>query len=187
MQALQSLLPRGAVWPRDPDATQTQTLLGLTQANARLSARANDLLSESNPATTVELLPEWESTLGLPDPEIGQLPTIQSRRAAVVSKISNSGGQSAAYFINQAAQLGYSITINNNAPFRVGQSNVGQPLGLTDWFFTWSINTPSNAIHRFSVGQSAVGEPLNYWSNLLLATEMNEISPAHTILNFNYQ
>jgi uncharacterized protein YmfQ (DUF2313 family) len=187
LQALQSLLPRGAAWPRDPDSVQTQVLLGLVQTNARLVARANNLLAESNPISTTELLPEWESTLDLPDPLLGQLPTIQARRGVVVSKFSNSGGQSAAYFINQAAQMGYTITINNNAPFRVGQSYVGQPLGLQDWFFTWSINSPSNAVHHFSVGQSAVGEPLNYWSNLALATEMNEISPAHTILNVNYQ
>lgn len=187
LQALQSLLPRGAAWPRDPDSVQTQVLLGLVQTNARLVTRANNLLAESNPISTTELLPEWESTLDLPDPILGQLPTIQARRGVVVSKFSNSGGQSAAYFINQAAQMGYTITINNNAPFRVGQSYVGQPLGLQDWFFTWSINSPSNAVHHFSVGQSAVGEPLNYWSNLALATEMNEISPAHTILNVNYQ
>jgi len=187
LQALQSLLPRGAVWPRDPDAVQTQALSGLVQSNVRLVQRANNLLAESNPVGAVELLYEWESTLGLPDPAIGQLPTIQARRGAVVSNFANTGGQSAAYFINQAAQIGYTITINNNAPFRVGQSYVGQPLGTQDWFFTWSINSPSNAERTFRAGQSAVGEPLNYWNNLILGIEMSEIVPAHTIPNFNYQ
>jgi uncharacterized protein YmfQ (DUF2313 family) len=185
LQALQSLLPRGAVWPRDPDAVQTQTLRGLVQTNVRLNARANNLVAESNPATTLELLSEWESTLGLPDPVIGLLPTIQARRGVVVSKFANYGGQSAAYFINQAALMGYAVTINNNAPFRVGQSYIGQPLGSPDWFFTWTMNIPTITMYSFRTGQSSVGEPLNYWNSLPIGVEISEIKPAHTILITN--
>lgn len=187
LQALQSLMPRGAAWPRSPDSVQAQAFSFLVQSDVRLNARANNLLAESNPATTSQLLPEWESSLGLPDPLLGQLPTLQARRNAVIARLTNPGGQSAAYFIAQAAALGYTVTITNYAPFRMGQSSMGQPLGLQDWCFTWAMNTPNNAPQPFRVGQSSMGDPLVYWSNTVLALEMAEIAPAHTQLNFNYQ
>lgn len=187
LQALQSLLPSGRAWPRDPDATQAKVLTGLVQVNARLSQRASQLLDESHPDTTVELLPEWESALGLPDPDIGQLPTLQGRRQAVTARFANSGGQSADYFIEQAVLLGYIVTINNNAPFRAGQSRVGQPVGSVDWFFVFSINAPLNSEIEFRAGQSSAGDPLSYWSNLVLGAELSDIKPAHSIMQFNYQ
>lgn len=65
--ALQALLPHGRVWPREPDAVQSRVAAGLAQTAARLHARANYLLRDAFPLTPLELLPEWEATLGLPD------------------------------------------------------------------------------------------------------------------------
>lgn len=186
LRAFQALMPRGRVWPRDPDAVQTQVFTGLTQIYARNTARANYLLVDAFPATTYELLPEWEATLGLPDPCAGESPTIQQRRAQVVARLSSSGGQSAAYYIGFAAQLGYGITITNYAPFRCGQSTCGQQLGNSDWFFTWSVNAPLNTVVRFAAGQSAAGEPLASWNNAVLQCELSAIAPAHTVLQFRY-
>jgi len=186
LRAFQALMPQGRVWPRDSDAVQTQVFAGLNQVYARNTARANYLLVDSFPATTYELLPEWESTLGLPDPCAGESPTVQQRRAQVVARISNSGGQSAAYYIGFAAKLGYGITVTNFAPFRCGQSSCGQQLGNTDWFFTWSVNAPLNTVVRFAAGQSAAGEPLGSWNNTVLQCELNAIAPAHTVLQFRY-
>ena len=65
--ALQSLLPTGWAWPRGQVAVQSLLASGLAQLPARLHARANALLVDAFPATTGELLPEWEASLGLPD------------------------------------------------------------------------------------------------------------------------
>jgi len=65
--ALQALLPHGRVWPREPDAVQSRVAAGLAQTAARLHARANYLLRDAFPVAPLELLPEWEATLGLPD------------------------------------------------------------------------------------------------------------------------
>jgi uncharacterized protein YmfQ (DUF2313 family) len=186
LRAFQGLMPRGRVWPRDPDAVQTQVFTGLTQIYGRQTARSNYLLVDSFPATTYELLPEWELTLGLPDPCAGESPTVQQRRAQVVARLANAGGQSAAYYIGFAAQLGYGITITNFAPFRCGQSRCGQQLGNTDWFFVWSANAPLNTVVRFAAGQSAAGEPLASWGNTVLQCELSAIAPAHTVLQFRY-
>ncbi|RSK77125.1 DUF2313 domain-containing protein [Pandoraea apista] len=107
LHAFQGLMPRGAVWPRDPDALQTKVIRGLSSIYAQNTARANNLLIDSFPGTAFELLPEWEKTLGLPDPCAGVAPTIEARRAQVVARLAAVGGQSVAYFIQLATNLGY--------------------------------------------------------------------------------
>ncbi|WP_197520275.1 putative phage tail protein, partial [Paraburkholderia tropica] len=52
----------------------------------RSTSRANYLLIDSFPPTAYELLPEWESTLGLPDPCAGEAPTIPQRQAQVLAR-----------------------------------------------------------------------------------------------------
>lgn len=187
LSAMQALMPRGRVWPKEPDATMTQVLTGLVQVYARNNARANHLLVDAFPATAVELLPEWEATLGLPDPCAGVAPTIQARQAQVVARFAGSGGQSQAYFIGYAANLGYTVTITQFTPFRVGQQRMGNQLGLQDWAFTWQINSALNTITYFRTGLSGAGEPLASWGNAVLQCELAEIKPAHTYLNFAYQ
>jgi uncharacterized protein YmfQ (DUF2313 family) len=184
--ALQALLPRGRVWPREPDAVQSATARGLSGVYAWQTARSNNLLIDAFPASTTELLPEWEETLGLPDPCTGANPSMQQRRAQVVARLTSSGGQSAQFFIDFAAALGYTITVTNFAPFRAGQSSAGQALGDEDWFFTWSVDAPENTVTHFAAGQSAAGDPLATWGNEVLECELEALKPAHTILQFRY-
>ena len=181
-----ALMPRGRIWPKDADATQAATAQGITGAYVQQTARANNLLVDAFPGSTTELLPEWESTLGLPDPCMGDNPTLQQRRAQVVARLTTNGGQNAAFYIAYAAALGFQITVTNYAPFRAGQSKAGQQLGTTDWFFTWSINAPQNTVTHFAAGQSTAGEPLATWGNEVLECEMENLKPAHTILQFRY-
>lgn len=186
LQALQAHLPRGRVWPRDPDAQQTAVLSGFTSCFAALTARANELLVEAFPPTSDELLPEWESTLGLPDPCAGEQPTLDQRRNQVKARLANSGGQSLPFFISYAANLGFSVTITQYTPFRMGQQRMGDQLGSPDWAFTWAINAPAFSVVPFTMGQSAMGDALRSWNNAVLECEFNEIKPAHTVLLFTY-
>lgn len=186
LAALQALMPRGRVWPRDPDAVQTQALSGLTPVYERQNARSNQLLVDAFPASTIELLPEWEETLGLPDPCAGASPTIAARRAQVVARIEARGGQSAAYFISFALALGYVITITEFVPARIGLARAGQPLNGPAWAHAWRVNAALHTVVRAQVGISQAGEPLAYWSNAVLECELREVMPAHTILIFSY-
>jgi len=187
LNAIQGLLPPGLAWPRDTEAVLTGTLSGLASTFARHAARALNLLSDANPASTVELLPEWELTLGLPDPCAGESPTLQQRRAQVVARFVNSGGQSIPYFISFAEDLGYKVKTKEYAPFRCGQSCAGDPVGGEDWAYTWAIVAPLISLVRFSAGQSAAGEPLATWQNTVLECELRRVKPAHTILQFIYE
>jgi uncharacterized protein YmfQ (DUF2313 family) len=186
LAALQACMPRGRVWPKETDAVQTQTLQGLATPFQQHNDRANYLLVDAFPATAVELLSEWESTLGLPDPCAGESPTLQQRQQQVVARLTNSGGQSAAYYIAYAKALGFDVTISEFTPFRIGQQAMGAPVGDQDWAFTWRVNAPAATIAFFSMGQSAVGEPLESWGSDVLQCELTAIKPAHTILIFAY-
>lgn len=185
-RALRALLPRGRAWSRDDDTTQFATLMGLAPTYERSTTRGNNLLVDSFPASTLELLPEWEASLGLPDPCAGISPTIAARRAQVVARFSALGGQSVAYYVAFAARLGYTITIDQYAPFRAGVNRAGDALQGVDWFYAWAIHSPLNTVNYFRAGVDAAGEPLAFWSNLVLECEMADVKPAHTTLIFKY-
>ncbi|PXW23417.1 YmfQ family protein [Paraburkholderia caballeronis] len=184
LAALQKLLPRGRVWPRDASATQTRVLAGLTPVFAALSARANNLLIDAFPSSTYELLPEWEETLGLPDPCAGEAPTTAQRVAQVVARLTATGGQSIPYFTAVAAALGYPITITQFVPSRFG-NYFGLPFGGADWAFAWQVNAPTFTINSLTFGGS-FGTPFATWGNNVLQCELQRFAPAHTILNFQY-
>jgi uncharacterized protein YmfQ (DUF2313 family) len=187
LSAIQSLLPRGVVWPRDQDAVQTQALSGLAPSYERNTTRANYLLVDAFPATTYELLPEWEETLGLPDPCAGESPMVQTRRAQVVARFANSGGQSAAYFVQFAANLGYEVTVQNYGPARAGEARCGDACNGQDWAFAWAVVAPLSTVTYAQAGQATAGDPLASWGNTVLECEMNSLRPAHSILLFQYQ
>lgn len=186
LSALQALMPRGLVWPRDPTAAMAQAMAGLSPMWARHTERNNNLLVDAFPATAVELLLEWEAALGLPDPCSGAEPTIAARQAQVVARFAGSGGQSVPYFIRYAQLLGYAITVTEFAPARVGQSRMGQPLNGPDWAFAWQINAPLNTVIRSFIGSARAGDPLASWGNAVLECELRALSPAHTIPIFAY-
>jgi uncharacterized protein YmfQ (DUF2313 family) len=160
---------------------------GLAPTYGRVDRAAQELLVDAFPATVGPLLPEWESSLGLPDPCTGQLPSSEQRRARVLARFVASGGQSAAYFVGYAAALGYRVTVTNFAPFRCGASACGHPLGGPAWAHTWRITAPITTITPFRCGASAAGDPLASWGNALLECELSPLAPAHGIVQFAYE
>lgn len=170
-RALTNLLPSGRAWNRDPDSVQAQAIASYAPTFQRQAESARALLVDSFPGTAVHLLPEWEATLGLPDPCAGIAPTIEARRAQVVARLVQMDGQSVSDFVAYAAGLGYSVTVTQCAPFRMGQSAMNQPLGNTDWFFAWQVNAPLAT---------------EQYTNSVLECELLEAKPSHTVLTFHY-
>jgi uncharacterized protein YmfQ (DUF2313 family) len=186
LAAMQALLPRGRVWPRDATAVQTQVLSGLAPCYERQTARANYLLADAFPTTTYELLPEWEATLGLPDPCAGPAPSIPLRRAQVVARLTALGGASIPFLVSFAARLGYTVAITQYSQARAGMLKAGQPCCGYDWNFAWKITAPLNTIVRAAAGSMAAGDPLASWGNKVLECEFRAVMPAHTIPIFAY-
>lgn len=184
--AFQRLMPRGRVWNKEAGSTQDHVLAALAPTYQRSTLAAVNLIADAFPATANDMLPEWQAALGLPDPCAGPAPSIVQARQQVVARLTNSGGQSAPYFISFAAALGYAITITNDAPFRCGQSHCGQHLGSQDWFFSWVISAPEYTSQPFLAGQSTAGDPLGSTGNAVLQCELETAAPAHTVLQFHY-
>ncbi|ASD79175.1 YmfQ family protein [Burkholderia gladioli] len=180
--ALSALFPRGLAWPRSPDAVMQQVITALSPVWARHVADNNYLLVDAFPSTTVELLPEWEASLGLPDPCAGESPSLAVRQAQVVARFTNTGGQSIAFFTDYAKNLGFTISVSEFTPFRAGQQAAGDSCGDEGWAHTWRINAPQTTINYFRAGASAAGEPLASWGNAVLLCEMNTLKPAHTLV-----
>ncbi|TCK36737.1 uncharacterized protein YmfQ (DUF2313 family) [Paraburkholderia sp. BL8N3] len=186
LAALQNLMPRGLAWPRDPSSVMARVLSGLCATWARHTQHNNALLVDAFPPTAVELLPEWEAALGLPDPCAGPSPSLQARQAQVLARFAGSGGQSVPYYIQYAQALGYVITVTEFTPFHMGQQAMGSPLGTQDWAHTWQANAPSVTATLFRAGRSTADEPLATWGNNVLECELEQVKPAHTILNMAF-
>lgn len=138
VRALQALLPRGPAWPRDGDATLTAVLRGLAGIYAYTNERANNLLVVAFPATADDMIPEWNATLGLPGLTGYSGSDMPTQRAQIVAALTDSGGQSAAYFIELAAAFGLTITINGYRPYRVRDS-VRTPITGQAWAHAWRV------------------------------------------------
>jgi len=182
VELLKRLLPPVAYDPNAPLLTAELEAEGNALDVAQIAAEL--ILTEADPRTTSFLLPDWERVLGLPDPCAGQLPTVDLRRAAVVSKITQRGGQSRPFFIALAAKLGFIITITEFSQYSV-MSPVNAPLCGWPWCFTWQVNAQLNTVRHFSV-ISGVNEPLSTWGNALLECALGHFKPAHTVVQFAY-
>ena len=181
----QRLLPRGRIWHRTLQLVQDADILALMPTWSRLGARLNDLIADIFPCSTTGLLPEWEATLGLPDPCTGPLDTVQERQAAVCVKFALRGGQSKTYYKQIAEALGSPIEITEFKPFVAGDL-CGTPLYGESWANVWQVTSLQVSITFFSAGVSVAGEPLRNWGNNLLECTLNAIKPAHTVLLFTY-
>ncbi|BAO88907.1 YmfQ family protein [Caballeronia cordobensis] len=183
---LQNLLPSGPAWPREPSAFVTRMLDAWAQEFARIDARVDALIEEADPRSTLELLPDWESMLGLPDPCAGESPTLQQRHAAVVAKLVNGGGQSEAFFVEFAQSLGYEISISTFRPARINEARCGDRCYGQDWIFAWSVDLPLTSVVFARINQSTIGEPLANWGNDVIQCQLQDLKPAHTVLLFRY-
>lgn len=184
---LADLLPVGAAWPREPDSKLARLLAGLAVEFARVDARGDELLAESDPRTTYELLSEWERVEGLPDECTVPGGSAAARREALLSRLTGIGGQSRAYFISIAAALGYpGATITEFRPFHC-QSACDDSLDPDPWRFVWQLNLPTAVNVRYMTAESAADGALGEWGDTTLECVINRLKPAHTIVQFVYQ
>lgn len=185
--ALHALLPRGPAWPREPGTVQAQAVEGLAAIVAAQHDRATVLLEiEADPAAAEELLADWERAYGLPDACVGPGQTFIERRAALLSRIRASGGQSPAYLIAVAASLGYAVTIEEHRPARSGVTAAGDPCNGEAWAHAFTVRGPEETITDAVAGATVAGDPLRAWGNLALECSLGRIRPAHTVIIFAY-
>lgn len=184
LHQLQALLPQGAAWTREPGTILASLLDALAQEPARVDARGDALVRESDPRTTQEMIADWERAFGLPVPCTWLASSLNLRRSALHANVISTGGQSRAYYIGVAAALGYTITITEFRPFTVGD-HVDDPIYGEDWAYAWQVNAPAETVTYFSA-TSGAGDALAEWGNARLECAISRIKPAHTIVIFSY-
>jgi len=142
-RAAAALLPRGRIWHGEPGTVQGDTLEAICLSFERSDAAAMQLLGESLPGEALALLPEWETSLGLPDPCVGADATTTQRQGQVRARFVGGGGQSRSRYIEFSADLGFDIAISVYSPFTIGGA-VGRPLASEAWRFAWGVTVLAN-------------------------------------------
>lgn len=165
--ALRGLLPRGLIWTREPARRLTLLLEGLSAELARVHGRANDLVTEADPATATaaECLPDWERVAGLPEgpsPPAG----VPARRAELLGKLKARGGASALYWEGLATTIGATTPDVYQGPFN-------------HW---WTVELPAD-VTRFRAG-SRCGTQLVTFSALAQRIRyfFEKYKPAHSAI-----
>jgi uncharacterized protein YmfQ (DUF2313 family) len=131
LSSLQSLLPPGKAWTRDPSTVVTKVLRGFVPELVRVQDRIDTLLRELNPGEAVELLPEYELAYGLPDACSTLGDSIEARQADVLSRLREDAGHNPADYIAIADASGYTGALvyrHPFPPFTVGESGAGERL-----------------------------------------------------------
>lgn len=185
LNVLLALLPKGDAWPTDLDSDMAGLMHGIAEEFARIDSRCTDVINESNPSMSAELLNEWEEQLGLPLPCVPAAQTLIERKAAVMQMYRAFGGQSRQFFIELAAALGYTITIHEFTPLLAGFV-AGDEASGEDWAYTWQVNAPETTVKHFTVGTSGAGEALATWGNEALECSIKRLVHAHRIVQFSY-
>lgn len=191
LQACLNLLPRGRAWAKYQTSNMYQALAVLMPTYERSTAAAGSLLYDAFPANTLQLIPEWESSLGLPDPCAGELTNSDAQRAQIVARFIAGGVSSVPQIVAFAANLGFPITITENVGgFIMGVSAMGS---TTDFFgdetniFVWQVNAPLVNEEFFYMGTSVMGDFLEtFTENDVLECEIRRIAPAGTLPIFSY-
>lgn len=186
---LQALLPPGRAWPRDPDSTLGRVLGLFADALARADARGGDLVSESDPRASAELLPEWEAMFGLPDicaPATAR-DTLAERRALLEERVTAIGGATPQYLIDLAASLGFAIAITEIRPTVCGAAVCGDELIPGDQIFTFEVHAPVTSVIEAECGNLECGDPLgDIATEASLECAIRRAAPAHTVPWFIY-
>jgi len=151
LRILRSLLPRGVIWTRDVGRRLTKLLTGLADELVRTHNRAGQLMEEADPATTSELLPDWERVCGLPECPTYAPVTEADRRYAVYTKLAAQGGQAGDYFESIAAGIGADLDVTDLYP--IGWTHVWQ--AQTSHVTRARCNSPCNSrlVEYTSLGQ----------------------------------
>ena len=183
-------MPPGDAWPRRSDSTLAKLLGALAEELARVDGRGEQLSIEALPGSSLELLPDWERIVGLPDVCSSELATtLSERRANVVSKLTQRGGVSRAWYINFAARLGYAIEIDEFRPFIAGLSRCGDRLdGAPSVRHTWRVRVIGPRYTPFRTGASQCGDLLGKITRAEdLECQLKRRKQAHTNLIVSYE
>ena len=186
-QFLKGLFPYGKAWNAESGSRMDNLIGGMADELVRVDGRVRALITETDPRTTVELLSDWESMLGLPDECTPTGQTVDERRRQVRQKYTAQYGQNKAFFIEVASFLGYDVDIQECFwSFRAGHSSCGDSLTNEAWKHWWKVITDDGVFTYFLAGGSSCGDPLKKLAEDTLVCTFEKLKPAHTKIIFEF-
>lgn len=191
-QLMRKLLPSGWAWVRknDPDSFLYKLFDSASIEYCRVDERARELIKEVDPRSSLELLPDWERLLGLPDEcDPAEEQSVQERRTRVIQLLTTRGGQNEQFYKELAANFGFDVDVisaEDQPPFLAGQGKAGYRLTNGTWRYAFVIKAPAEFLTYFRAGQSTAGDRLVTIGNDTLQCLMEKYKPAHTVVLFSF-
>ena len=171
LSLLARLLPPGAVWRAAARGEIGRWLEAFAEEFARGHAAAVLLADEADPRTSTDML----------DPAT----TTADRRLALHARLTARGGQSPAYFIEVAAALGVTITIDEYSVCRAGFARAGDPCCDTRWAHAWLVTMTPGTLDNARAGDRA-GVRVRHVTRASVECMILRYRPAHTAVLFAY-
>ncbi|MCL7770281.1 YmfQ family protein, partial [Pasteurella multocida] len=157
----------------------------------RVQQSAVDMLNAIEPATSGQMLADWERVCGI---KTDLLKNYQERVKRVIIQLNAIGGLSIPYFKKLAESIGYQIEIKEFSPLQndlpnLGDVNIFQSEPRESLIFMWRvtvINGDDNIIY-FRAGSSVAGDHLVTFGDPIIEEFFRDLKPAHTYCYFAYQ
>lgn len=169
-QAHANFLPSGLAWPRHLSSVWMKLFAAFSRTYAGIDSTLALLADELDPRKTSAMLADWEAFAGLPDECTFVVGTEAERRAALVAKLTSTGGATGPYFVSIAETMGYAgATVQEFPVSRFGRARFGARFHDRRWRRVWQMNLPSSGA-----------------LNATLECRIQKIKPAHTKVFFEY-
>jgi uncharacterized protein YmfQ (DUF2313 family) len=171
------------IWPRDLSGNWGRLLTALGGEPERIDIAARKLLDELDPRDTVDMLPDWNFTYGLPDPCLAAPASLAEQRKRLVDLATMKGSTSKTFLIQLVQNIGYDIFIETFAPSRMGMARCGEPMRRHGFAWAMKVHAPPVAVKRMHMGSSFMGDRLRAFGNDSLECVMRRHVRATTLPN----
>jgi uncharacterized protein YmfQ (DUF2313 family) len=179
-------LPPGPAWLFRDGSLARRLLEAAAVPLAWLEERILRLLEESDPRTTVELLPDFERVYGLPDSCAPTATSLVARRAAVVRKINAPVGHTNEAIASVVHAFGLPCTVESHRVAAAGLAEIGDELTDEAWANSLTVHLPDPPVVWFEADWSGAGDPLAEYVGEQLECAVERVAPAHLVLVFQY-
>ena len=106
-------LPIGAAWDgfKSRETTANRMMAGYAESYDDMTASLDHMITELDPRTTDEMLPEWETSVSLPDPCLPAGKTLEERRSWIMWRLTKKRWNTLQDWEDLAELFGLSVRI----------------------------------------------------------------------------
>ena len=187
LAALQALMPVGYAFTREPTSKLTALLQAIASQLAGAQIFVDALHAQLDPRAATNMLPDWEDLLGLPDACTPMKQTFVQRQQLAFGRLTESGGQSRAYFVDLAARFGEPSCTITEFPLSTCNSDCNSALSSLEDTFFWQVNIPRGIQNlQFATCNDDCNSALQTAEPNAIECIFNQRKPAATQVNFSY-